>query len=94
MLEYFSHASQALKDKYPQVELYTSKGDVEADVPLVHFCHSHKGRVAAILTNDNDFMLLPHGTSVARITGLNWERMLKKWPPRCSQVQGTLDLST
>eukprot|EP00667_Euglena_gracilis_P001433 EG_transcript_1434 len=78
-----------LRSQFPNVEVYVAAGDAEADSCIVQYCLQHKGKVAGILTNDNDFMLLPHGTSMIRMENLNWERLLKNHTPRCSRVVHT-----
>ena len=51
-------AVRDLADEYG-VEVYESPAGVEGDTAVVAYCREHRHEIAAVLADDNDFLLLP-----------------------------------
>jgi len=50
------------------VEVYDAAPGVDADLGVAAYCLRHRDRIAALVSSDNDFLLLPHGCPVVALT--------------------------
>eukprot|EP00667_Euglena_gracilis_P003847 EG_transcript_3860 len=71
------------------IEVYESPVTVEGDTAVVAYCRAHHERIAAVLADDNDFLLLPHGCRLVRMNSIDWASLLKGRPLRAQQVVDT-----
>ena len=67
-----------LQESYPFVEVLTAPMDTEADSLIVDYCRSNAEAVAAVLSDDNDFLLLPFPCPVVRLGTVNWEHAFEQ----------------
>ena len=57
------------------VEVFETPAGIEADTAIVSYCRDNKNKVAAILAEDNDFLLMPHECTLMRMQYLNWAQV-------------------
>eukprot|EP00667_Euglena_gracilis_P016534 EG_transcript_17316 len=68
------------------VEVWHPTPDVEADTAVAAYCRTHRATVAALLADDNDFLLLDVGCPIVRLWGLNWEAIALGMDPEAKEV--------
>ena len=56
-----------LQSRYTNVEVYEGKAGADADLSLVAFCRANPDTVGALVSNDNDLILMDHQCPVVEL---------------------------